>query len=202
MNLKEAYEDRVADTAERVIHKLNGVGTMSDIKKAIHDIASPSEDARIHNNWLAKGPEQWVKNGVPDYNGSKQARNEFIADVIHAVKHHLTAPVKRPPTGAAARHTNPRVSAWDIWEKFQRVFGDSFPDGDPMDSMWPWMQRNGVTMEQLDSAVRKYSSSKSSSDYLADAWDEHAKGALHDAADGHYGDSYDGQWFTRSNPWK
>lgn len=197
--LNEGYQDRVEDTAQKVLSMLNGVGTLASIKKAIHVIASPSDAASEHNSWAVYGHSgaEMMPNGIPDYNGPAATRNEFIKDVAALVLPHI----KRPATGAASPEAHQsRISLADIWEKAQDSTS-ALPDGDPSDSMSSWLRRNSLTWDDVDRAAKKFTK-KSYHDYVADVWDDLAGDALYDARNGHYGEDYSDQWFARGNPWR
>lgn len=89
----------------------------------------------------------------------------------------------------------------EIWNKFQTAVGDAFPDGDPIGRMAHWMNQNNLTMDDIDAAVREYADVDAYT-YLQNMWDDHAADAEHDAMHGHYGQTYDDQWFQRPNPYK
>jgi hypothetical protein len=98
-------------------------------------------------------------------------------------------PVNKPPLG-------------HIWAKFQEAFGVAFPDGHPLDHMSRWCHDNNVTADDIDDAVREFGGAKDVNTYMADAWDDHARDANHDAMQGHHGENYDNAWFTQKNPHK
>ena len=88
-----------------------------------------------------------------------------------------------------------------IVEYGEDVIGQSFPDGDPIDTFGPWLEMHGLNMSDADAAFKKRHK-KGFYDYLAAMWDDHAAGALHDAKQGAYGEHYDNEWFAQGNPWR
>lgn len=113
---------------------------------------------------------------------------------------------------AAKKATN-APSAEEIFYAVQDSTSN-MPDGDPIDSLGPWMDQHGVTMDEVDAAVdamtktRRNILSRNTSkpygfyDYIADVWDDFAADHLHDAKQGAYGEIYDDEWFARGNPWR
>lgn len=55
------------------------------------------------------------------------------------------------PKRAAA----PKVSLDRIWMKVEDVIGRTVPDGDPIDYIGPWCERNGIPYEMVNKAARK-----------------------------------------------
>ena len=180
IQLYEGYEERVEQAAAQVVKQLQGVGGLEAVKRELHSIANGVP-------------------GMPDYNGSKQARSEFIKDVFAAAKSQLKAP-ERPLAGAAlAASLKPSLDL--IWVKAEEAVGQSIPDGDPMGYLSGWMRRNDVSMDDVDRAAKKHGY-KSFYTYVADVWEDATRDALHDAQDGHYGEDYSNEWFAQPNPWK
>ena len=81
------------------------------------------------------------------------------------------------------------------------AFGSSFPDGDPIDQIGPYLKKHGLEFSDLNAAFQKIHK-KTYYQYLADMWDDYAQDALADAKQGAYGEHYDDQWFAQGNPWK
>jgi hypothetical protein len=64
-----------------------------------------------------------------------------------------------------------------VARKFEEVVGDTFPDGDPIDRMAPWIKRefrvpDWFTGEILDKSVEVHLGAKSYTKYLANSWDD------------------------------
>mgnify|MGYP003598796436 CR=1 FL=1 len=79
--------------------------------------------------------------------------------------------------------------------KFEEVVGDTFPDGDPIDWMIPYIKRefhceDWYVGEILDKAVNTLGNYKSYTDYLAQIWDQFVE------------DDMLPELKNRSNPWK
>jgi hypothetical protein len=80
----------------------------------------------------------------------------------------------------------PKLSTEEIFKQVETSVGNSFPDGDPIDHLIPWMEKNSVTMDQIDAAVKKHAKpAKSMYGYLAIMWDDTSSDAMHDAQNGH-----------------
>jgi len=105
----------------------------------------------------------------------------------------------------------------EIYNKVVTVIGNTFPDGDPIDWLIPYMKRTGVTREEIDAAVRKHALIKRGGlyTYLASMWDDFqgdtisdAKAALADKrmrdVDEHspFYNVIDGKIEPTENPWK
>jgi hypothetical protein len=43
-----------------------------------------------------------------------------------------------------------------LWAKIESVIANSFPDGDPYDSLWPYMQKNGFTQDDVERASKMH----------------------------------------------
>jgi hypothetical protein len=109
----------------------------------------------------------------------------------------------------AREKKNNHPSLEEIWQEAETAIGNAFPDGDPIDALGPWMRKHGVTMDELNLATKKNGMGRGKGkkdygfyDYLADMHEDFAQSSLHDAKQGHYGETYDDQWFARPNPWK
>jgi hypothetical protein len=55
------------------------------------------------------------------------------------------------PKRAAA----PKISLDSIWMKVEDVIGRTVPDGDPIDYIGPWCEKNGIPYEMVNKAARK-----------------------------------------------
>ena len=95
-----------------------------------------------------------------------------------------------------------------IHHKGLGFIGNSFPDGDPIDSFHPWLKKNGYTMDDANAAFKKYEKTDFYG-YQARMWEEHAKDAIHDAKNGHvhahhwaYHTDDNGKIIPNPNPWK
>lgn len=43
-----------------------------------------------------------------------------------------------------------------VWRKIEDAIGNSFPDGDPYDMLWPWLERNGLNNDDVVRAAKKH----------------------------------------------
>ena len=83
-----------------------------------------------------------------------------------------------------------------IAQKFEEIVGNTFPDGDPIDQMAPWLVKTyrvpaHFTGEIFDKAVSANLGFKTYTDYLANAWDQYKEDEMF--PDGYHQDK---------NPWK
>lgn len=106
-----------------------------------------------------------------------------------------------------AKRNHPTLD--EIWHEVDNAIGNSFPDGDPIDSLMPFMTARGVTMDEINASVKKNVMGRGKGkkdygmyDYLADMWDDMSKDSLRDAMQGHHGEHYDDKWFAQNNPWR
>ena len=109
---------------------------------------------------------QWAK----DKAAENRARNK------------LNAPPKPPkePKQKPWKPTKPTDA--QVWQKLYTVVGDTFPDGDPIDLIGPYMDRYGLTMKDIDRVVNSYQSIKGGYyEWLAQMWDDATADAVHDA---------------------
>jgi hypothetical protein len=97
----------------------------------------------------------------------------------------------------------------EIWDEVENAIGNSFPDGDPIDSLHDYMDKHDVTMDEINLAVKKNVMGRGRGkknygmyDYLADMWDDMARDRLHDAKMGAHGEHYEHEWFAGNNPWR
>jgi uncharacterized protein YaiL (DUF2058 family) len=113
----------------------------------------------------------------------------------------------------AARAKPPKLTQDQIWNKVETAISNSFPDGDPIDHLMGWMEKNNVTMGQIDAAVKKYARVKGMYAYLEQMWDSMQADTVHDAEmalknNKQFDDNsvfyyFDGEKIIKnSNPWK
>lgn len=74
----------------------------------------------------------------------------------------------------------PKISDDEIWARVVSAVTNSFPDGDPIDRIWPFMERNGISMEKVNKLVKKYEGKKDFYAWLAAMWDDTQADQLHD----------------------
>lgn len=114
---------------------------------------------------------------------------------------------------ASAKKAATKLQQSEIWNKVQTVIGNSFPDGDPIDHLIPWMKKTGVTMDQIDAAARKIQKAKGMYVYLAQMWDDMQGSAVFDANNAIKNNErvndnsvffyFDGEKIVKNqNPWK
>ena len=214
--LEEGYDERVKATVDHLVKTLDGHNpTKADILSALHDYAAASEHnhAAEHNRMVMWGlrPGSMMANGIPDYNGSTQARNEFIRDVLAGLKGRLKVARVNMQTGAKR---TPKPSLEEIYHKAIDIIGDTFPDGDPIDHLGPWLDKHKVDFDRVDLAFKKFEGrgkkkSYGMYDYLADMWKQMAADRIYDAKNGHvdqnspyYYVEDDGTIKPKQNPWR
>jgi hypothetical protein len=112
----------------------------------------------------------------------------------------------------------PKIDLQKVYNKVIEVIGNVFPDGDPIDNLAPWFERQGLDGyeigETIEAAMKKHGSKsekKGMYAYMGDLWDEMTKDAMYDAktmqAKGKRLDSPFVEYekdvpVARDNPWK
>lgn len=182
---------------------------MSDIRKHINIVAeaTSSYDLRVqgvvdkvlekHAYYPLNGKEeimQAIKGasyGVTDYMMGGRTQKEFVSDVLAGLKGKLNKP-KADPT---AKKAEAQAKLQRVADKINDVIGSTFPDGDPIDILMPWMRKQGYSDEQLISTLDKAARLNGFKSYykqLEDTWDQISD-------DGWMGDA----GVTRdNNPWR
>lgn len=102
--------------------------------------------------------------------GSEQALRDFKKDVMAKVT------FRRDTSSADSKRERTNQVLDQLSMIISDAVGNSFPDGDPFDSIYPKARRLGVPadsmIEWLDRAARKGGLGKSYHDYLANLWDD------------------------------
>jgi hypothetical protein len=95
-----------------------------------------------------------------------------------------------------------------VYWKANDVISQTFPDGDPFDHLTPWLQSVGLTMDDVDAAIRKYHGGDDFYTYLANMWDGVQADSIQDAKNGHidnnsvfYNVGDNGSIIPSQNPW-
>jgi hypothetical protein len=115
---------------------------------------------------------------------------------------------------AVAKPKRPRLTLDMIWEKFESVIGDSFPDGDPRDFMLDHMREWKYDHQDLLRAVKKHNKGvESINDLLGSFWEDWADDKLCDVKETGELPEYDtmttqfvgrnelGEFYKKTNPW-
>lgn len=111
-----------------------------------------------------------------------------------------------------------KLNLQTVYDKVIDSIGSSFPDGDPIDNIAPWLKRKGIDGyeigETVEAALKKHGrgvEKKGMYAYMASMWDEMGKDALYDAETMmKKGEEYDsplisynkGKPEIKDNPWK
>lgn len=185
---------------------------MSDMRKLISIVEAPtsSYEHRVqgvvdkvlekHAYYPLNGKEEILQvigmysHGVTDYMMGGRTRKEFISDVLNGLKGQL----KKPKADPTAKKAEANQKLQRVAYKINDVIGSTFPDGDPLDILYPWMLKQGVddskVMSILDKASR-LNGYKSYYKQLEDFWDQIAA----DNPDGFGGSS---EVTKDNNPWR
>ena len=151
--------------------------------------------------WVAKSLDGKVRR-FRDLADAEHWRKNYSGDVTPAKEPSIKDMFDRMDREREAASKANKPSEGEIWRQFENAVANSFPDGDFIDHLAPWLRKHELTMDDVNAAVREYSDSKDAYDYLQKMWDDHAADAEHDALQGAHGETYDDQWFQRPNPWK
>lgn len=154
------YEDRVRDVA-RAVEKDYPDGILStDVKGIIESKARCFEITEV------------IRQG-----------GRHAALFINDVRRELQVKINRAPRPEpwwVPRTPKGEKELLRLHNKVLEAVGQSFPDGDPIDIIGPWVNRQGwdiydVTQKGfLDAAMKKFSGAKSYDHYLEDFWDQFA----------------------------
>jgi hypothetical protein len=218
--LAEGYDERVQAAVHHLIKKFEKTpSSKADLLAALHDYAAADKnsDAAEHNKHVMWGNKHGavMGNGVPDYNGTAATRAEFVRDVLAGVKGRIAPKVRaaaKPSewrydlsSAETVRKVKPNLDV--LYQKGLDAIGDSFPDGDPIDRLGPWLSKQGFDFEDMNKAFRKHEK-KDFYAYLAHMWEDMARDQLHDAKNGHadensvfYHQNDQGDWVLADNPW-
>jgi hypothetical protein len=161
MKLHEAYEDRLQQIVS-AIAKAHDKVKKDELKKLVHTAALNINAVEIKSEKLFK---------------------ELLTDVYSALKKQgkIASAQKAKPAYTVIDKYGDQipVSEDDIRAlafKIQAAAGDSFPDGDPIDSIMVWARKKGWDSyglgDLLDVATKKYLGANSYNDYLADLYDD------------------------------
>lgn len=153
----ESYEDRVLKVVNEILNLFRS-GTIDSKEELLGAINAALEYMDIPD---AKS--------VPSIGKKSTAKKDFIKDVLAGLKGKI-------------RIGKPRSEKEPVKDKIeklaqiiQRYTADSFPDGDPMDSIRPAAIKAGLNDEFLSKYLDKAAKtlgSKTYYDYLADFWDQ------------------------------
>lgn len=130
---------------------------------------------------------------------SADVMRDFKKDVMSRVE------FRRDTSGTDAKRERVNQVLDELSYIISDAVGNSFPDGDPFDSIYPRARRLGVPadsmIEWLDRAARKGGLGKSYHDYLGNLWDDQYADAKSDADHGSSdrynmigGDNYRNPW--------
>ena len=113
-----------------------------------------------------------------------------------------------------------KVDLQSVYAKVIHTIGEVFPDGDPIDYIAPWLERQGVESydmgDMIDRAMKRFGHGrerKGMYGYMADMWDGMTGDAMHDAKlmlqkDPTYNqhspfvEIEDGVAYPAANPWR
>lgn len=140
--------------------------------------------SKILNTLLQEATKTAFDRWAAGVAAENRAKKKAIADALKAEKEEIKRQQRElaQRERAIARANKPSPLTLDqIWNKVETVIGNTFPDGDPIDHLGTWMERNKVTMDRIDAAAKKHAKAKGMYDYIATMWDEMQADRVHDA---------------------
>ena len=160
---------------------LGGAGTMSlsRLKKKAHqealqladDIANGKYSAssynmkQLHNTLntivaAEKEMEQLYFGEAREMSPALKAAQKNLVDLSTGEVRRREASRKAAEKGQRAaskyiKSLDKKPSTDEVWRKIEDAIANSFPDGDPYDTLWPWLNRNGLDNDDVVRAARK-----------------------------------------------
>lgn len=110
-----------------------------------------------------------------------RAKKKAITDAEKAAREAIKKLEREDAKLEREKNAPTKLTSDQIWNKVETVISNTFPDGDPIDHLIPWMEKNKVTMDVINAAVKKHAKVKDMYAYLASMWDDMASDAMHDA---------------------
>ena len=112
-------------------------------------------------------------------------------------------------TNRVAKKESIKILASQIVQKVEQLTFLTFPDGDPIDIVTPWLIKNNLDWDNVDKAFKKIRG-QGFYEWLADSWDQSQSDAMHSATHGmpdedsvfYYIDTVKGLPTKKRNPWK
>lgn len=146
------------------------------------------------------------------------AKEKAAANRARAQAEKQKVELERASKKIASKPPKPKKPTSDeIYQRVENAVNASFADGDPIDHLIPYMERNGLTMEDIDRAVRKHEGLKRGGLYtwLAGMWDDFQADTISDVRSALKSKrkpdlQWEGKFFTiegdkvepTENPWK
>ena len=89
-----------------------------------------------------------------------KAANKNLVDLASGEVRRREASRKAAEKGQKAaskylKSLDKKPSTDEVWRKIEDAVANSFPDGDPYDMLWPWLERNGLDNDDVVRAARK-----------------------------------------------
>lgn len=160
-NINEGYQDNVSTVANEIIKRSQSTPfTKEELLRAIE---SEARGANV--------PEIKFKDS------KSKAWPDFVKDVLVAVKGKVK--FSRPGVAAAATERKEKQEKLlkGVAQIIDHAVSETFPDGDPIDYIWPRLQRLGVqeydVHDLLDRACKKVMGFKSFDDYMGSLYDDY-----------------------------
>lgn len=145
--LTEGYEERVQQVADKINQAHPDGITKKELPKAIKAFGGDQVEMR----------------------GSERARKDFMKDVEAKVNK------RRDTSKADAKRERINDALFKLSNYIQDAVSNSYPDGDPFDTIFPKARKMGIPVDDvlswLDRAAKKHLDAKSYHDYLNMVWD-------------------------------
>jgi len=138
ISLTEAYQDRVQTVADAIIERSKGSPfTKEELLRAIE---SEANSAGVSEYKLKDTPRS-------------TAWKDFVKDVLNSTKGKLKWRRPGVAISAAARKKSKEQLENKIVDIIEYAVGETFPDGDPTDIIWPRVERLGFYPWEIGSIV-------------------------------------------------
>jgi hypothetical protein len=158
---ESAYDDRVQAVASAII--------------ASSERAPLKKDQLAHQIEVEAGYQRVPELRFKDQAGSK-AWPDFTKDVMAALRGKVKFSRGTKPAGDAKERRAKLLATISQW--IDEAVGNSFPDGDPMDTILPKLRRAGIPEEKwmalVDAAVRAHGGARDFDTYMGRMYDDHA----------------------------
>lgn len=161
--LNESYQDRVKAVADAVIKRsASSPFTKEELLRAIEREAEYANVAEVKFKDTPRST----------------AWKDFVKDVVNSTK----GKIKWSRPGVAAAATDRKAKQEKLLKAVAQIIehavSETFPDGDPMNYIWPRLKRLGVqeyydVYDLLDRACKKVLGFKSFDDYMGNMYDDY-----------------------------
>jgi hypothetical protein len=120
----------------------------------------------FHGNRANQGVMEAFKE-VPTHGKTGKPNPNHPNFAKHDAEYKAKQKAMRPPRAPAA----PKLTLNDVWRKVEDVVGQVFPDGDPIDWLIPWFNRQGIDGHKIGAILEKAARANGYKD-IYDYWNQ------------------------------